>query len=295
MTAENETFRVLLVEDTPEDAELLQEIVRDIPWPGIELIRVGTLSRALHSCRDGYDLILLDLFLPDSRGIDTFSALRKRVRGIPVVVLTGAEEAALGIEAVRNGAQDYLVKGTLNTENLLRAILCSIERCRYMENVYRVSYVDEMTNLLNRKGFLEVSTRQLRLARREKKKATVLFVDLENMNRINEEFGQETGDQALQDTADILRKTFRDMDVIGRIATDEFAVLALETGPGNPGSLVTRIEDSVSTYRQAHERPYRLSLSVGFAIYDSATNLAIENLLSRADGSQVGSRNGAGH
>jgi diguanylate cyclase (GGDEF)-like protein len=256
---------------------------------------VGTLFQALRSCRDGYDLILLDLVLPDSEGSVTFFEIRKRVCGTPVVVLTEAGETALGIEAVRNGAQDYLVKGTLNTENLLRAILCSIERCRYMENIRRISYRDEMTNLLNRKGFLEVSTRQLRLARREKKKATVLFVDLENMNRINEEFGYDKGDQALQDTADILRKTFRDMDVIGRIATDEFAVLALETGPGNPGSLVTRIEDGVSTYCQAHERPYRLSLSVGFAIYDAATNLAIETLLTRADGRQVGPKNGGGH
>jgi diguanylate cyclase (GGDEF)-like protein len=183
----------------------------------------------------------------------------------------------------------------LNTENLLRTILCSIERCRYMENVYRISYVDEVTRLLNRKGFLEVSTKQLRLARREKKKATVLFVDLENMNRINEEFGHEKGDQAIRDTADILRKTFREMDIIGRIAADEFAVLALETGPGNPRSLVTRIEDGVFRYRLEHERPYRLSLSVGFALYDSATNLAIEKLLSRADEkSQAGHRIGTG-
>jgi len=254
---------------------------------------VETLSHALRICREGYDLILLDLFLSDSSGVRTFSTLRKQVRETPLVVLTETGEASLGIEAVRGGAQDYLLKGALNAENLLHTILCSIERCRQLENVHRLSFVDEMTKLLNRKGFLEFSTKQLRLAKREKKKATVLFVDLDNMLGISEEFGYQEGDQALLDTADILRNTFRQMDVIGRVGIDEFAVFALETGPGDPESLVARIQEGVSRFFRDHRRPYRLSLSVGFAIYDSATNLAIEKLLSQADVSQVGGRKGA--
>ncbi|OGQ36866.1 MAG: hypothetical protein A3A85_03865 [Deltaproteobacteria bacterium RIFCSPLOWO2_01_FULL_42_9] len=123
-------IKILLIEDNPADARLLREMLIDSGGKDIfSLTHVIRLSEALERHRaEGFDIALLDLMLPDSLGIETFLKLYKQMPGIPVVVLSGLADEGMAVKAVREGAQDYLVKGQVDSNMLARSIRYAIER-----------------------------------------------------------------------------------------------------------------------------------------------------------------------
>lgn len=122
---------VLLIEDSPADARLIEELLKDAPREEIELHVATTLSEGEAILEQGRpDVVLLDLFLPDSRGLDTCRSIHRRFPGLPVVVLTGFAQEGTGLEALRQGAQDYLVKNDLDGASLHRVLRHAMERAR---------------------------------------------------------------------------------------------------------------------------------------------------------------------
>jgi diguanylate cyclase (GGDEF)-like protein len=111
----------------------------------------------------------------------------------------------------------------------------------------------------------------------------LLYVDLDNMKLVNDNFGHETGDLLLQDTAVILRKALRDTDIIGRIGGDEFVALALGAAPEYTGIIVTRLMRMVQDFNLNSERKYAISLSLGIASFDPRNPIEIDELMKRAD------------
>ena len=126
--------KVLLVEDTPVYADLLTEVLR--ASSRFELARAGRLDEALAQLGAApYDAVLLDLSLPDCKGLATYYELRAARPTMPVVVLTGSDDETLALQAVRQGAQDYLVKGEFDGKMLARVIRYAIERKRAEEQL----------------------------------------------------------------------------------------------------------------------------------------------------------------
>ncbi len=124
-----DAMRILLVEDNPGDARLLQEMLADAVGQTTEMLRVGQLSAALDLLAiESFDVALLDLGLPDSSGIGTFEKLHEQHPDVPVVVLSGLDDESVAISAVERGAQDYLAKGHLSGTMLLRALRYAITR-----------------------------------------------------------------------------------------------------------------------------------------------------------------------
>ncbi len=125
-------IKILLVEDNPGDVLLLQETLSEITFLELELVHVGRMKTALSRLQsEEFDVVLLDLVLPDSNGLDTFIQIHEHAPLIPIVVLTGIADETLAIRAMQAGAQDYLVKGQVSgSELLLRSIRYAIERKR---------------------------------------------------------------------------------------------------------------------------------------------------------------------
>jgi signal transduction histidine kinase/HPt (histidine-containing phosphotransfer) domain-containing protein len=124
-------IHLLLIEDSPDDALLIRELLADARLAEFAVEHADWLAAALERlARGGIDAVLLDLQLPDSRGLDTFRAVQKAAPTVPVVVLSGFEDETTALTAVQEGAQDYLVKGHVGTAVLERAVLYSIERSR---------------------------------------------------------------------------------------------------------------------------------------------------------------------
>lgn len=262
---------------------MIREVLAGARSASFGLECAGRLSTGLeHLAGGGIDLVLLDLSLPDSRGIDTLRRVRAQAPEVPIVVLTGLDDEVLAIEAVQTGAQDYLVKGQIDKNLLTRAIRYAIERHRLLAELQSLSLIDDLTGLYNRRGFLTLSQQQLKIANRTTRGLSLLFIDLDGMKRINDALGHNEGDLALIDTASILKETFRESDIIARIGGDEFVVLVIEASKANVENLATRLQENLKAYAKGNRR-YRLSASMGIAHYYPGQPCSIDDLLARAD------------
>jgi len=139
----SEAIRVLLIGDNPGDARLIREMLAPGPCPGtraevrsaiFDLECADRLSTGLERLTEGgIDVLLLDLGLPDSRGLDTLGRAYAQAPQVPIIVLTVLDDEALAVKAMREGAQDYLVKGRVDSNLLVRSIRYATERKRAEE------------------------------------------------------------------------------------------------------------------------------------------------------------------
>jgi diguanylate cyclase (GGDEF)-like protein/PAS domain S-box-containing protein len=157
------------------------------------------------------------------------------------------------------------------------------DRKEMEEQLKKMSIMDELTGLYNRRGFLTLAQQQLKVAERTKKEMLLFFADLDNMKWINDNLGHQQGDRALTDIAALLKETFRESDILSRIGGDEFAVLALDTPEINSEMLISRLKDSMKSFNQKRQRRFNLSLSIGLARYLPDTPVTIDHLLAEAD------------
>ncbi|MFA5101246.1 MAG: ATP-binding protein [Candidatus Omnitrophota bacterium] len=138
--AEKQLINVLLIEDNPEIAKLLREMLRKSPTCHFEVRHEPSLKPALeYVTRKNTDIIILDLTLPDSEGFPTFFSVRSVVPDVPIIILTGVDDEEMAVQAVREGAQDYLVKSHIDMHLFLRAMQYAIERHRIEEALRRAT------------------------------------------------------------------------------------------------------------------------------------------------------------
>jgi diguanylate cyclase (GGDEF)-like protein len=172
---------------------------------------------------------------------------------------------------------------TLALTNLLvRALEHVLEQSQMDSELRSLALTDDLTGLQNRRGFVALATQQLRLALRNREGLLLFFVDVDNLKETNDNFGHHEGDLVLRRVADALTQTFRDSDILARLAGDEFAVLAADTSSQDQDVMLRRLEQSLMEL-QAHEIRYDLSVSVGMVRFDPRESVSLEELLARAD------------
>jgi diguanylate cyclase (GGDEF)-like protein len=145
-----------------------------------------------------------------------------------------------------------------------------------------LAHADQLTGLYNRGTFFTLALQQLRLAARHRRPLLLLYCDVRGLGRINEAFGLHEGDRALVATAELLRGTFRESDVIARVGPDEFAVLAVEASEGQGEALVERLERGLAARNARTPAFCKLDLAVGLASWDPDTPCSVTDLLRRA-------------
>jgi diguanylate cyclase (GGDEF)-like protein len=172
-----------------------------------------------------------------------------------------------------------------NGDVYFTGIIRDITKRKKLEGRLReASLTDELTGLLNRRGFITLSEKQLQISNRYRKHFSILFLDLNDMKTINDAYGHKSGDLALTDVALILKKTFRSSDIIARIGGDEFTVLMVESqNPDLQKSAVDNILNNVRIHNNTMKRSYKLSFSIGIASFDPENPCSIDDLLEQAD------------
>ncbi len=126
---ESTALRVLLIEDNPGDARLIREMIAEVPAARLRLEWVDTLAQGRERLTsDEIDAVLLDLSLPDSQGLGTFQSVHASSPEVPIVVLSGLADEEVALTAVREGAQDYLIKGRVDGDLLVRSLRYAVER-----------------------------------------------------------------------------------------------------------------------------------------------------------------------
>jgi diguanylate cyclase (GGDEF)-like protein len=281
-------FNVLLIEDNPGDVRLIQEMLFEIKEAKFNFIWADKLSKGLELLtRNGIDIVLLDLSLPDSQGLETFKKLHEKIPDIAIIVLTGLDDSTIGVRAVQEGAQDYLIKGKVDGQLLFRSICYAVERQRMLKKLKAMATTDELTGLYNRRGFLNFGKEFLKMAKRIKRAVFLLYADLDDLKLINDNFGHQEGDRALKEISNILKKSFRKTDIIARIGGDEFVILGLITSWSKEETLaeilINRLRRNVNLYNAMGNLPYKLSMSAGLVVFEPDSVNSIEELLQEAD------------
>ncbi len=277
-----ESIDVLLVEDNPGDARLVVEMLRDSGPDDFRLCRVGTLGAGIEHLTSGSptDAVLLDLSLPDESGLETVRRLIASAGRASVVVMTGADDEELGISAMQEGAQDYLVKGKVDGQRLRRVLRFAIERQGKLKTE---SQTDDLTRLHNRRGFMALAERQIAIARRNRNRFLLLFMDLDGLKEINDTAGHAEGNRAIQEAADVLRLTFRQSDIVARLGGDEFAALAMGSAEASEFIVRRRLTEALEMVNGKPDRAYALGFSVGVLQCGPDDPRALEDLLGEAD------------
>jgi len=164
----------------------------------------------------------------------------------------------------------------------MRAVRCAAKQYMLLAELGDLALVDELTGLYNRRGFMAIAERQLKVGRRSGKGMLLFFIDVDDLKQINDSHGHSEGDQALRRTAQALEITFRDSDVIARIAGDEFAVLAIEAADHSEATIRARLCEDLKSI-SAEESRYAISLSMGVARFNRRDSRPIGELMAQAD------------
>ena len=279
-----QTIKILLVEDNPADAERIVEFLNDEPKFTFKLTHAATLEEGLAIKNTGeLDMILLDLFLPDSSGEETFKTVQEHFPDVPVIIFSGLKDENKALEIVRAGAQDYIIKDQLDKNILVRVILYAIERQRVKRHLQDLALLDDLTGLYNRRGFYKLAEQQMLFAGRQKRGLSFFIFDLNGFKQINDTFGHAEGDVALRRAADILKVSFRGSDIVARIGGDEFAVLTTERLQESVvDQMRIKLKSNLDSFNPAAAR-YELSFSMGVASFDPENAQSLDILIRKAD------------
>ena len=142
--------------------------------------------------------------------------------------------------------------------------------------------IDELTQLLNRRGFMDRAEKALKKAAKEGSSGMVFFADMDGLKKINDNYGHKVGDLAIQTEARVLEEAFRDSDIVGRLSGDEFAVVSAGLTDGYVSAIRTRINQLNRLYSEKADLPITLSMSLG-AVSFTPDNSNLDELLSKAD------------
>jgi diguanylate cyclase (GGDEF)-like protein len=260
-------MKILLVEDNSEDAEFLRACLAQRN-DSATVTRAGLISDAVIALeKERFDVVLLDLNLPDGRGVECVERLREADELIPIVVLSGEADEDFAVEILNRGVQDYLVKWEGDGRIILRAIRYAIERKRAEIKLNYLARLDSLTNLPNRFYLRDKLAHVAKRALRRRGTMSLLLLDLDGFKTVNETLGHAAGDALLRAVAERLRANVPEGDLIARLGGDEFAVLLEDVdSPREVEALARKITDAFREPFQVGGRPLSITPSIGITV-----------------------------
>lgn len=290
-------LRLLIVEDDIRSAFSLRELLQASGEPQFEIQHVTTAAAACDAVQRGdIDVVILDLGLPDATDLQALNQLEAAVNEIPVIVLTGRGDESLATDALQHGAEDYLLKGAIDHNSLLRSIRYAVERHRGVRDLTRVkkelesanrdlerlTLIEPLTDLLNRRGLQQALSREVQHLSRGVNTTAVVVVDLDDFKQVNDKLGHAVGDVVLKEIGRRLRASVRAVDYVGRLGGDEFMLILPDTDPAEVGRVAERMRLNVATAIIQHSTG-TVTLTASIATLLLTDDMpAVDQLLSRA-------------
>ena len=224
---------------------------------------------------------VLDLIDPTDRDL-VADKLRQREKG----EISSVEYIVRGLR--KDGRNIFVEsRGVRTVHQGAPAVMGSMvdvtERKHLEEALRSLSLTDELTGLYNRRGFSTLAERHLSIARRKGHDLLLVLADIDGLKVINDTFGHHAGDQVVIDAANVLRGTYRRVDIIARIGGDEFTAFPVEAGPDSAEILINRLQQNVAKHNERYPRPFKLSMSVGIGRINPADCPNVQRLLAEAD------------
>ncbi|HWF75367.1 MAG TPA: EAL domain-containing protein [Solirubrobacteraceae bacterium] len=274
--------RVLLVDSDRRDALLLTELLRARWSEGLVIANAEQFEDAARELIEyGASCVLLSIHSAGDLG--PLAYMHTSVPDIPIVVVADRTEEALGVSAMRAGAQDYLIRNELNPDMLGRAISYAVERNRSEVRLAHQALHDPLTGLPNRALFLDRLAVALDRSQRTGAGLAVFFLDIDNFKSINDTRGHAAGDRLLEGMAERLRTMLRPMDTVARFGGDEFTFLFEELASEREALLIAeRISHTVAFPIRLDDGDASITVSIGIAMA-GGPGVAAETVIREAD------------
>jgi diguanylate cyclase (GGDEF)-like protein len=201
--------------------------------------------------------------------------------GVPLKV----EDKIIGAMAVQSYTNPnlYSEKDTILLEFVSSQVATAIERKRMEEELKKLAHYDPLTGTYNRGYGLELLQRQIKLAKRSKTSFLLAYTDLDNLKKINDEFGHEEGDKAIAQMANLFQSILREVDIIIRMGGDEFLLVFPDSSLKEIPIIEKRLYVKLTRKNRVSNKPYKIGFSIGFSCYNSEQPKSIEDLMRIAD------------
>jgi two-component system cell cycle response regulator len=281
-------IKILVVDDSEDVFEGIKAFLKDqdlitLSWAGNSNDSFAMLER------ERFDLIFLDHILNEGTSIEYLREIEKEGIETPVIVVTGQGDEMLASKVIQMGAYEYLPKSRINAESLSRIINNTLERFRLRNDVKRaqskmaeMSTVDELTQLHNRRYFIDALEGEFERANRYETEMALVILDLDNFKKVNDTYGHPTGDKVLSCIGKILKKLVRRSDLACRYGGEEFAVVLPNVSKEGIYTAYERFREMVSKQSFEHEsKQFHITVSIGIAFSDDAESS--DDLLAHAD------------
>ncbi len=274
---------ILLIDHDPEEIKVINQFLSDSTRINAHVQSAESVGKAKTILYyNDIDIVVIDVNIDGENPTDFLDRLNQEKLAVPYIVITDERDEDLGIEAVKKGAQEYLVRSEFSERTLRRAILYSLERHEILDSLYRTTIVDELTELYNRRGFYTMGNEQIGLAKRHNEDIFIFYIDLDGMKEINDNAGHLYGDKALINTAGIMQRSFRNTDILARVGGDEFVAMAVRTKSKFVPIISQRIKDLVEE-ENSTLKEYQLSLSIGVSKVNLESKKPLDEAISVAD------------
>jgi two-component system, cell cycle response regulator len=272
-----ETINVLLVEDNQDHIDIINELLSNCHTHYNVTTRC-TIEDALVAIAnlEDFDVILLDYVIGDCVSDEVLRFSDQ----IPIVILTAYSSEDLDIHLMDKGASDFMCKKDLSQSIITRSIRHSIERHHLIMQLKKMSLYDQMTGLYNRRYVVEKIEELIGLAQRNKAAFSICLIDLDNLKHINDNFGHNTGDNAINAVADALQESTRQTDTCARYAGDEFITVFPNSDLEDVKLYIERVKSSLAK-KQVEGLDYQISASFGIAYYSRSDTVA--EIIEKAD------------
>jgi len=286
----DQSLKILSVEDNDLDYQRIKTTIgqaKQIQIERAEDIDIGFKLLAEKS----FDLIFVDYALPSGNALDFIDQMEEKRLETPVVVITGKGDEMIASQVIQRGAYDYLPKSRISKKSLTRIIHNTMEKFRMkteikqaMEKMAELSTKDELTDLYNRRYFMESAEREIAGAARYGQALTLLMLDLDFFKQINDSHGHPAGDEVLIQTARLLQSSIRKCDVACRYGGEEFAVIMPNTPLPNARVFCERLRREIEKTMVGYDSiQIQFTVSIGLAEYCQDIDTSIAQLIKRAD------------
>lgn len=288
---------LLFIEDQADIAALICRRLSAHAGAGMVITHVGDLRSGLAALKTAaFDVVLTDLNLPDSRGVETVQRLLKICRYIPVVVLSAVDEDQAILDTVESGAQEYIVKGQTDGHVIARTIRQAIKRKQAELRLRRLAHYDSLTGLANRSQFRRRLEQALERGARRRSSVALMMIDLDRFKAVNDTLGHQAGDRMLVMVAKRLRACLRDCDKVARLGGDEFTVTLEEVqSPDEAAAIALKIVEAISRPFLVGGQEFYVTPSIGITLHPIDGDNA-DTLIRNADTAmyqvKAGGRNG---